>query len=364
MAVAEGERGREHKRMASIQPKLIVVAGPSRCGPFFLGLNKESSTIGRGDDSEICLPGKRISRRHCLLFYRNGKWNVQDLGSGNGTYLNGVRITGAEEISDVDMLDVGNFKLQFLMEPIEEKTLPVPEKPKKPKKPKKITSRPTFANTVHQYDTVSKTQTVPVKKPPVPSHKPSGWSARMKRIVTAAVSIVLISGIVIVLVITWRNTRSGGAAVTHDVPGAESSAGEELDESPPVQPDTEDPPPPVENSEALPALTGTMLDSRVGTKIILHIIRTGGSAKPTKVNLPANFRLKIKIDANPRVFQVLRPWQGKVLWSRGQPTLTKGPVGLAIVSTDPFLWGKKRIAEGTVFLRGPEGWKITEPEEN
>jgi len=49
--------------------------------------------VGSGKDSHIKLDNNRVSRNHLQIIYdENGKLNVQDLGSTNGTFLNGIRI--------------------------------------------------------------------------------------------------------------------------------------------------------------------------------------------------------------------------------------------------------------------------------
>lgn len=52
-------------------------------------------TIGRDAACEICLAHEMVSRRHARVFMRNGRWHVQDLGSRNGTRLNGELVDQA-----------------------------------------------------------------------------------------------------------------------------------------------------------------------------------------------------------------------------------------------------------------------------
>ncbi len=49
--------------------------------------------IGRDFSNEIHFADKRVSRHHARVFYRAGDWHVKDLGSSNGTYVNGERVT-------------------------------------------------------------------------------------------------------------------------------------------------------------------------------------------------------------------------------------------------------------------------------
>lgn len=49
-------------------------------------------TAGRDVGTDIQLADKRVSRRHCRLFAESGYWFAEDLGSSNGTFLDGERI--------------------------------------------------------------------------------------------------------------------------------------------------------------------------------------------------------------------------------------------------------------------------------
>lgn len=56
---------------------------------------KVKNTIGRSSDCDICLAAAHLSRRHAELTVTDGVLYIKDLGSANGTYLNGKRITEA-----------------------------------------------------------------------------------------------------------------------------------------------------------------------------------------------------------------------------------------------------------------------------
>ena len=49
--------------------------------------------LGRGDDCDIKLVNDRVSRHHCEILYKDGHYELHDLGSTNGTYVDGVRVT-------------------------------------------------------------------------------------------------------------------------------------------------------------------------------------------------------------------------------------------------------------------------------
>ena len=56
-------------------------------------LGFEPTSIGRHGDNEIILPDGQVSRHHAEIVMQGGRWLVADLGSANGTYVNGERLT-------------------------------------------------------------------------------------------------------------------------------------------------------------------------------------------------------------------------------------------------------------------------------
>jgi hypothetical protein len=69
--------------------------------------------IGREDTCDVVLANPLVSRRHARVWPSNGRYGVEDLGSSNGTYINGQRITTAVEIRDGDRLTLGDAELRF-----------------------------------------------------------------------------------------------------------------------------------------------------------------------------------------------------------------------------------------------------------
>lgn len=76
-------------------------------------LSDEHVIIGRRDDCAICLSGNTISRRHSQIRHENGQYYLADLGSTNGTMLNGEMLVGEEQLRDRDEIGVGIYKLIF-----------------------------------------------------------------------------------------------------------------------------------------------------------------------------------------------------------------------------------------------------------
>ena len=77
-------------------------------------LDRASTVIGRGRTADLVLSEATISRAHALLGFKGDQPFVQDLGSTNGTLLNGAREQQAP-LSDGDELRMGRLVLRIVM---------------------------------------------------------------------------------------------------------------------------------------------------------------------------------------------------------------------------------------------------------
>jgi hypothetical protein len=91
---------------------ILVVRGGEDEGKYF-EISQTVTTIGRHEDSHICLDDITVSRQHSEIHESGGKYIVRDSGSLNGTYVNHRRIDVAE-LSQGDELQVGKYHLVFL----------------------------------------------------------------------------------------------------------------------------------------------------------------------------------------------------------------------------------------------------------
>lgn len=79
-----------------------------------LTLERERYTLGRSSANELCYPEDAgLSRQHLALEREGDAWVVKDLGSKNGTFVNGVRITAPYPLGKNDRVTAGHIALDF-----------------------------------------------------------------------------------------------------------------------------------------------------------------------------------------------------------------------------------------------------------
>lgn len=93
-------------------PSLVVIAGPGLGQKYDLA--DTIVDIGRQEECVISIPSARVSRRHASVQRVLGRYTVMDLGSTNGTYLNGRRLDKAEQLKDGDKIKVGELVLKYM----------------------------------------------------------------------------------------------------------------------------------------------------------------------------------------------------------------------------------------------------------
>src|SRR5215468_7353454 len=99
------------------RPVLVVLQGPS-IGQT-VKVDKEQTVIGRGSQADLVLRDEIASRLHAEILRLNQstciEYYISDLGSTNGTYLNGARVIAQQLLEDGDRVKVGNHVIKFAM---------------------------------------------------------------------------------------------------------------------------------------------------------------------------------------------------------------------------------------------------------
>ena len=85
--------------------RLVMARGPIPDKIF--NLIGEEMTLGRDASNHITVNDPEVSRRHARLFAQGGVFVIEDLGSTNGTFVNGARITGPYILTDGDEIGIG-----------------------------------------------------------------------------------------------------------------------------------------------------------------------------------------------------------------------------------------------------------------
>lgn len=79
---------------------------------FRLGARHEA-VIGRSSSNQISIRSERASRRHARVYWGGVGWRVEDLGSRNGTRVNGEQVTSPRLLDDGDVIEVAGFPITF-----------------------------------------------------------------------------------------------------------------------------------------------------------------------------------------------------------------------------------------------------------
>lgn len=73
----------------------------------------DEAVIGRSRDCDIVIPEEFISATHVRIWYDDGEWYLEDLGSRNGTTVNGQRIKNVVILDPEDIISLGGLNFAF-----------------------------------------------------------------------------------------------------------------------------------------------------------------------------------------------------------------------------------------------------------
>src|SRR5437879_1757899 len=94
---------------------LVTLQGPNPGRHFRLG--DAATLIGRVPTAAVYLDSLAVSRQHARVVCADDAFFVEDLGSSNGTFLNGRRVEGRVPLTEHDTLQVGPYVLGLRPEP-------------------------------------------------------------------------------------------------------------------------------------------------------------------------------------------------------------------------------------------------------
>jgi len=167
-------------------PTLVLIGGaPPRSYPLLA----EETVLGRAPGSPIAIPDPLVSSRHLKIVRRGEVYAAVDLESGNGTRVNGVKVT-SRELKQGDQIQIGGFTFYFALDGV----VPAPESiqiiqpvhtPSTPPGPPSSASAPS-----------------PAARTPLPPAKTASSSSSRPRLllIAAGLGVVLFLLVVVILV--------------------------------------------------------------------------------------------------------------------------------------------------------------------
>jgi pSer/pThr/pTyr-binding forkhead associated (FHA) protein len=109
-----GKESLEARPPQNLQIVIRVLEGNEKGMDFPV---KDSPTfIGRDRLAGVPISDPKVSRQHATIFFEKSQFNLKDLGSTNGTFLNGNQITETP-LQDGDMLQIGDTICQVMIQP-------------------------------------------------------------------------------------------------------------------------------------------------------------------------------------------------------------------------------------------------------
>src|SRR5688572_16556354 len=91
-------------------PSLVFLAGPIAGRRYKLADGEY--VIGRRSDCQIFVPDMRVSRQHARLWKEGDGWTLEDLGSNNGTFVNGVKVQQGTVLRHDDEIMIANNRIR------------------------------------------------------------------------------------------------------------------------------------------------------------------------------------------------------------------------------------------------------------
>ena len=107
----EGAREREERRTAG---RLVVLDSPALRPGHAVTLDSVALTVGRGHQNDVAIERDTFASASHARFTprRDGVW-LEDLGSTNGTFVNGTRIPAARRLTPGDVVKIGGTELRY-----------------------------------------------------------------------------------------------------------------------------------------------------------------------------------------------------------------------------------------------------------
>lgn len=111
VAAAAPRKGRKEQRTATLTRQFVIREPVELAGRSY-AVDGEVS-IGRAAGCQITLDDTYASQIHARVFQRDSQWQIEDLGSTNGTWLNRHKVAGPMVVKPGDLVQIGNTVLEL-----------------------------------------------------------------------------------------------------------------------------------------------------------------------------------------------------------------------------------------------------------
>ena len=111
VVVRRADQLRQQLALGPAESALVLLRGPGEGSLFRLGL--DVVTLGRAPTATVLLDDVSVSRRHAEITPIPAGYRITDLGSLNGTYVNGTRVSSAL-LAHGDVIQIGLFRFRFV----------------------------------------------------------------------------------------------------------------------------------------------------------------------------------------------------------------------------------------------------------
>ena len=116
--VSSTGRGGNDTRKGEVCGWLVALNGQHKGEDFRLRLGK--NVIGTAADCDVVLSDKKLSRKHATIRYEGGEYQIADLDSSNGTFVNDEKVQ-KHDLIDNDIIKLGDIEFEFKCRAMREK---------------------------------------------------------------------------------------------------------------------------------------------------------------------------------------------------------------------------------------------------
>jgi DNA-binding winged helix-turn-helix (wHTH) protein len=114
------------RNLVGVSVALSAPVGRLACGDREMELHPGEHVVGREPGTSFCLDDSTVSRKHARIVATYDRVTIEDLGSKNGTFVQGRKVEGPTTLADGDEVQVGSVRLTFRSGSAEGSTATVP----------------------------------------------------------------------------------------------------------------------------------------------------------------------------------------------------------------------------------------------